>query len=73
MVPRLLLLGGFAALAFIAYLVLPPDWMGEYRFASVAFPASYLLGYGVFVAHPDIGPSWKIRAAIVLLLPRTRK
>ena len=45
MVPRLLLLGGFAALAFIAYLVLPPDWMGEYRFASVAFPASYLLGF----------------------------
>jgi len=37
------------------------------------FPASYLLGYGVFVAHPDIGPSWKIRAAITILLPRTRK
>ena len=37
------------------------------------FPASYQLGFGVFPVHPDIGPSWKIRGAIVLLLPRTRK
>ena len=34
-----------------------------------AFPASYQLGFGGFVAHPDIGPSWKIRGAIVILLP----
>jgi hypothetical protein len=37
------------------------------------FPASYQLGFGVFPVHPDIGPSWKIRGAIVLLLPRTRR
>lgn len=37
-----------------------------------AFPASYQLGFGGFVAHPDIGPSWKIRGAIVILLPRRR-
>jgi len=37
------------------------------------FPASYQFGFGAFVAHPEIGPSWKIRAAIVVLLPRTRK
>jgi hypothetical protein len=36
------------------------------------FPASYQLGYGVFPAHPDLGPSWKIRAAIVILLPRKK-
>jgi hypothetical protein len=36
------------------------------------FPASYQFGFGVFAAHPDIGPSWKIRAAIVILLPRRR-
>jgi hypothetical protein len=37
------------------------------------FPASYQLGYGFVPAHPDIGPTWKIRAAIVILLPRTKK
>jgi hypothetical protein len=36
------------------------------------FPASYQVGFGVFPVHPDIGPSWKIRAAIVILLPRRR-
>jgi hypothetical protein len=34
------------------------------------FPASYQLGFGGFVVHPDVGPSWKIRGAIVILLPR---
>jgi hypothetical protein len=37
------------------------------------FPASYQLGYGFFPAHPDIGPTWKIRAAIVILLPRKKE
>jgi len=36
------------------------------------FPASYQFGGGVFVAHPDTGPKWKIRAAIVILLPRKK-
>jgi hypothetical protein len=36
------------------------------------FPASYQFGFGTFVAHPDVGPSWKIRSAIVILLPRRR-
>ena len=35
-----------------------------------AFPASYQLGFGGFPVHPDVGPSWKIRGAIVILLPR---
>ena len=35
-----------------------------------AFPASYQLGFGGFVSHPEVGPSWKIRGAIVILLPR---
>lgn len=34
------------------------------------FPASYQLGVGGFVVHPDTGPSWKVRGAIVILLPR---
>jgi hypothetical protein len=34
------------------------------------FPASYQLGFGVFAAHPETGPSWKMRGAIVILLPR---
>jgi hypothetical protein len=37
------------------------------------FPASYQLGFGVFPVHAEIGPSWKIRAAIVLLLPRAKR
>jgi hypothetical protein len=37
------------------------------------FPASYQFGVGGFPVHPSIGPSWKIRAAIVILLPRTRQ
>jgi hypothetical protein len=36
------------------------------------FPASYALGVGAFTAHPDVGPSWKIRGAITVLLPRSR-
>ncbi len=36
------------------------------------FPASYAVGVGGFVSHPDVGPSWKIRGAIVILLPRRR-
>ena len=35
-----------------------------------AFPASYQLGFGTCVAHPEGGPSWKIRGAIFILLPR---
>ena len=34
------------------------------------FPASYQLGFGGFPVHPAIGPSWKVRGAIVILLPR---
>lgn len=38
-----------------------------------AFPASYQFGVGAFPVHPDVGPSWKIRGAIAVLLPRSRK
>ena len=34
------------------------------------FPASYQFGVGEFAGHPDTGPSWKMRGAIVILLPR---
>jgi hypothetical protein len=36
------------------------------------FPASYQVGFGGYVVHPEGGRSWKIRGAIVLLLPRRR-
>jgi len=36
------------------------------------FPASYQFGFGVFAAHPDTGPKWKVRGAIVILLPRRK-
>jgi hypothetical protein len=34
------------------------------------FPASYQVGVGGFAVHPDLGPSWRVRGAIVVLLPR---
>jgi len=36
------------------------------------FPASYQLGYAFFPAHPDLGPTWNVRAAVVLLLPKKK-
>jgi len=36
------------------------------------FPASYSVGAGVFVAKPEIGPSWRLRATLTVLLPRRR-
>jgi hypothetical protein len=38
-----ILIGMFVALSFATFLILPPDWMHEYRFATVAFPFTYLL------------------------------
>ncbi len=37
------------------------------------FPASYQFGVGRFVAHPDNAATWKIRAAIIILLPVEHK
>jgi hypothetical protein len=37
-----------------------------------AFPASYAFGFGGFAAHPEIGPSWRVRGTITILLPRRR-
>jgi hypothetical protein len=37
------------------------------------FPASYAVGIGSFVAHPDLGPTWKLRGAVTILLPRSRR
>jgi hypothetical protein len=34
------------------------------------FPASLQLGAGYYAEHPDIGPKWKFRMALVILLPR---
>jgi len=36
------------------------------------FPASYQLGLGTFVSKPEIGPSWRLRLNMVILLPRRR-
>ena len=35
-------------------------------------PASYQIGFDGYAAHPEGGPTWKIRGAIVLLLPRQK-
>ncbi len=36
------------------------------------FPASYQLGLSWFAAHPDLGPTWNIRAAVIILLPEKK-
>jgi hypothetical protein len=36
------------------------------------FPFSVLGGAGVYVAKPDVGPDWKLRAAFTLVLPRRK-
>lgn len=36
------------------------------------FPASYMTGFGGFVASPESGPDWKVRAALTILLPRKK-
>ncbi len=36
------------------------------------FPASYQLGYAFFPEHPDLGPTWNIRGAVILLLPERK-
>jgi hypothetical protein len=35
-------------------------------------PASYMIGFGGFAASPEIGPDWKVRAALTILLPRKK-
>jgi len=34
------------------------------------FPASYQLGFGYYLAKPDVGPDWQVRTTITLLLPK---
>ena len=36
------------------------------------FPASYTIGFGGFVTSPEIGPDWKLRVALTILMPRKR-
>ena len=36
------------------------------------FPASYFIGVGGFVASPEIGPDWKLRAGLTILMPRRK-
>jgi hypothetical protein len=39
---RYLVIGAFLVISFGSYLLLPTDWMGEYRFATPLFPFFYL-------------------------------
>ena len=36
------------------------------------FPASYQVGMGIYAAKPDMGPSWKLRASMTILLPKKK-
>jgi hypothetical protein len=64
---RIGLLAIFASLAFLAYIVLPNDWMGEYRFGTLAFSGTYLLGFVVLAQIPLAGRGLKSRPAVVVI------
>jgi hypothetical protein len=36
------------------------------------FPASYQVMVGFYAAGPDDGPTWQLRSAVVILLPRRK-
>ena len=36
------------------------------------FPASYQIGFGYYIESPEGGPTWKLRAAFTLLLPKKK-
>jgi hypothetical protein len=63
-------LGSFLFISLVAYLVLPPDWMGEYRFATLFFLFfCWILGeLGIAAAPPDVArfSATVLAAALVL-------
>jgi hypothetical protein len=63
--PRVGLLAIFVSLAFLAYIVLPDDWMGEYRFGTLAFAGTYLLGFVLLGQIPLTGQGLRSRPAVV--------
>jgi hypothetical protein len=38
-----------------------------------SFPANYKIGWGIYAAHPEICPTWKLRSEITILLPRASR
>jgi hypothetical protein len=70
--PRLAVLAVYLVLAAGAYVILPPDWMGEYRFATGFFLFFYwALGEALawwWAAGRPLRVRWLAPAAVVLLL-----
>jgi hypothetical protein len=64
--PRVRLLSAFTALPFVSFLILPRDWMGEYRFGTVAFPCTYLLALAVLCQLPLVGTGLRSKAVFVV-------
>lgn len=62
---RVELLAIFVSLAFLGYIVLPDDWMGEYRFGTLAFPGTYLLGFVVLGQIPLAGRGLRSKVAVI--------
>ena len=63
---------GFVGVALVWQLVFLLNALVAKLSTFGTFPTSYLLGGGYFVVHPDNGATWKIRAAITILLPRKK-
>jgi hypothetical protein len=65
---EILLVGLIVALSFAVYVTLPQDWMGEYRFATVAFPFTYLLCF-LILRHALAASPWiSAKRGMLLLL-----
>jgi hypothetical protein len=76
--PRQLVLGVYLAIAGAAYLALPPDWMGEFRFATPffiflawLFAEALAGGWRSLRERAALRVSWLVPTAAVLLLAET--
>jgi hypothetical protein len=58
---RLGVIGIFTLIAALAFMLMPPDWMGEYRFATFFIPCFYV--YAVIIAY-DFARSLKSRSGV---------
>lgn len=69
--PRLLVLGAYLAVATASYLVMPPDWMGEFRFATAFFPLAFwtfaeLAGSAAPLVGAGVQRAFKIAAVLFI-------
>lgn len=60
--PRTLVLAGYLAGAALVFLVMPSDWMGEFRFATPFYPLLFWTLAESAIAVAPFAPAWSPRA-----------